>query len=49
MELQQISKFIASLDESSSFEKTKLLSIGQNEKEGRSVMSFEIATQLTKP
>lgn len=44
--LPQISEFIVRLDESPSFENTELLSIGRSEKKGRSVMSFEIITQL---
>ena len=42
--LPQIGEFIARLDESPAFEGTKLLSIGQNERKGRPVMSFEITT-----
>jgi len=48
LELQQISEFIARLDESPYFEKTKLLSIGRTEGEGRPLMSFRITTQLTR-
>jgi len=47
LKLPQISEFITRLDESPFFEKTKLLSIGQSEREGHAVMLFEITTQLT--
>ena len=47
LKLPQISGLITRLDESPFFEKTKLLSIGQSEREGHAVMSFEITTQLT--
>ncbi len=48
LKIQQISEFIARLDKSPSFENTKLLSIGQIEKKGRTVMSFDIITRLAK-